>query len=108
VLGNAFAMRIVSGVEFSESSVIVDVAMEGTALFSSWFTFEKPSKNDRGMMKSHQSLLNGNGTVTLINGGERIEVLIRFCPKVSYLSTCCGSNTCDKRTMPVTSHHKRH
>jgi hypothetical protein len=54
------------------------------------------------------AVTNGNGTVTLINGGERIEVLIRFCPKVSYLSTCCGSNTCDKRTMPVTSHHKCH
>jgi hypothetical protein len=45
-------MRIVSGVEFSESSAIVDVAMEGTALFSSWFTVEKQSNNDRGTMKS--------------------------------------------------------
>jgi hypothetical protein len=52
VLGNAFAMRIASGVESSESSVIVDVAMQGTALFSSWFTFEKQSNHHVGTIQS--------------------------------------------------------
>jgi ABC-type uncharacterized transport system permease subunit len=36
LLGNALAISIASGVDFSERAVIIDVAMEGTALFSSW------------------------------------------------------------------------
>jgi hypothetical protein len=35
LLGNTFAINIASGVDFSESSVIIDAAMEGAALFSS-------------------------------------------------------------------------
>jgi hypothetical protein len=40
VPGKAFAMKIASSVEFSESSVIIVAAIEGTALSSSWSTLE--------------------------------------------------------------------
>ena len=35
LLGNALAISIASGVDSSESSVIIDAAMEGAALFFS-------------------------------------------------------------------------
>ena len=39
--GNALAINISSGVDFSESAEIIDVAIEGAALFSSWPLVQK-------------------------------------------------------------------
>ena len=39
--GNAFAINIASGVELSESAAIIDDAIEGVALFSSWSLIQK-------------------------------------------------------------------
>jgi hypothetical protein len=41
--GMPFDMKIASSVESSVSSVIIDVAIEGTALSSSWSALEKRS-----------------------------------------------------------------
>jgi hypothetical protein len=78
-------MRIASGVEFSESSVIVDVAMEDTALFSSWITFEKRSNNEGDEIHTKAFL-------TASYGSSRHRSRLRFHISASFLKLAPGNH----------------
>ncbi len=57
--GKAFAMSLSSAVEFSESSVIIVAAIEGTASSSSWSTLRTLELGMQVKHKVHQLPLNG-------------------------------------------------